>query len=1109
MGNTFFPSKKAYSSFVQACTTIKIPNSCQPRIKKETAFFAFFFVFFLLFMHVPSAAQKGSIRFHHLTIEDGLSQNSVFCILQDKKGFLWFGTQDGLNKYDGYEFTVLTHELSDPNSLSDSWITCLLEDNKGNIWVGTKQGLNVIDQKTSNITRFFHDPQNPQSLSHSYIECLAVDTKNKIWVGTQKGLNGYEPGPGTFQHFDNGSKPAKILRNGFVKSICSDRTGRIWVGVDNEGIILLDQQGIISQSFRHDPLVSQSLSNDIVNSIFEDIKGNIWVGTETGLDMFEPGSNSFIRLKEKNRALDANMSVIHADNLGRIWAGSMGNGLYIFDPEKNTILEFHQDLHSPYGLSDSSITSVYRDRTGALWVGTYGYGLNNWNPILQKFETFRHDPNNPSSLGVRSVRAIHEDRQGMLWVGGYDGLDRIDRKKGKTILRLDEPEVTDILNSSMIYAIIEDPIDPDHILWIGTEGGGLCRYNIKTNTSRKFESDPLEQHALQGGFVYALYADKNGSIWVGTEKGLNRLNNHTYEWEFFRHSPKNPQSLSHQHVTAITRDNKGNLWVGTDAGGLNLFDEKKNIFTHLKHDPSDNTSLSHNSIRCIIVTKTGRLWIGTVGGLNTFHPETLSFSYYTTAQGLPNNVIYGILEDDNGSLWMSTNKGLSQFNPAKEEFKNYDYTVGLQGNEFNRNAYYKSRQGELFFGGISGLTALFPENIKDNPHIPPVVINDFQIFNRSIPIGKNKNGRMILEKNILETKEIYLSYKDKIFSFEFTALNYVFSEKNQYAYMMEGLEKEWNYVGNRRFASYANMAPGKYVFRVKGCNNDGLWNEEGTSIKIFVSPPFWQTLWFRILVAGIVLLFAITAYRLRTKSLRERSRLLEKMVEERTAELKYTNGELKDFAHIVSHDLKAPLRGVSQLASWIAQDNADKINDKSKEHLDLLLNRVSRMDHLISGILQYSRAGRKDGEIKKVDLMQTVTEIIDDLAPPGNIKVKISGKLPVIETDQVKITQVFQNLISNAIKYIDKAEGKVDIGCTDEGKTWKFFIKDNGPGIEEPYREKIFQVFQTLQSRDKQESTGVGLSVVKKIVELYGGKIWVESKPGQESSFYFTFPKSM
>jgi len=505
-----------------------------------------------------------------------------------------------------------------------------------------------------------------------------------------------------------------------------------------------------------------------------------------------------------------------------------------------------------------------------------------------------HDPENPNSLSHMFVMSFYEDQSGTLWVGtDGGGLNKYDREKDQFIHYRYNPRDPTSLSNDRVFSIVEDS---SGVFWIGTYGGGLNRFDPKSGKFTRYRHSPSDPNTLSDDRIRVIYEGQPGVLWVGTDGGgINKFKTGKGIFTRYQHDPSNPNSLSNDRTWSILKSDSGSMWIATFGGGLNKFDPEKGQFFHYRFNPDDPNSLINDYITTLYKDQSGILWIGSNGeGLIRFDPQKETFSNFSESEGLAGSAIYGILEDDEGSLWISTNNSLSKFNPQTETFRNYDANDGLQSNEFNGGSRYKSSQGEMFFGGISGFNSFYPEMIKDNPYAPQVVITNFRIFNKEVPIQEEEDEQSPLTKSITETDKIQLSYRDNMLSFEFSALHHVFPDKNEYAYRMEGLDKDWIYTSAaQRFATYTNLDPGKYKFRVKASNNDGIWNEEGVSLKITITPPFWQTWWFRSVVIIATLLLVVTVYKIRTRAIRERTRQLERRVEERTCELNVANKELQ------------------------------------------------------------------------------------------------------------------------------------------------------------------------------------------------------------------------
>jgi ligand-binding sensor domain-containing protein/signal transduction histidine kinase len=823
-----------------------------------------------------------TIRFDRVTGEDGLSQNVVLTIAQDRRGFMWFGTEDGLNKYDGYQFTVYKHDPDDPKTLSDNFVSVVYQDRAGVLWIGTRNGLNRLDSSTGTFVRYEHDPDDSQSIGGAWIVSLCEDREGALWIGTDDGgLDRFDRESGTFTHYRHDPADPASLSDDGVGAVYEDQKGHLWVGTD-AGLDLLNRETGTFTHFQNRPGDPQSLGGAEVSAITEDQEGHLWIGTEDGgLNRLDHSSGdalaegAFTRYRQADadpQSLAHNrVKAVFADSIGRLWVGTQ-NGLDLYDADRDRFIHYQNDPGDPSSLSSNAVWSIYEDRTGVLWFGTYGGALSKYNRTTDQFALYQHRPDLPDSLSDNMIWAIHQDGEGVLWVGTFNGgLNRLDRESDELVVYRHDPGDADSLSSDDVRAVLEDH---SGALWVGT-GGGLDRLDRKSGSFVHYRNDPGDSTSLSENRVSVLFEDRRGDLWIGTRTGgLNRFDRETGAFIRYQHDAGDPASLSDDRVWALYEDSAGRLWVGT-LGGVNVWDPDTGQFMRYLSDPDDPQSLSNDAVFAFYEGAGGAMWVGTWGsGLDRFDPQTGTFGHYTEKDGLANNVVYGIEADLEGNLWMSTNKGLSKFDPRTETFHNYDVRDGLQDNEFNVGAHFASPGGELFFGGVRGFNAFYPQQVTGNPHVPPVVITAFGKFNQ------------VVRRDLEPGEHIQLTYRDSFISFEFAALDYTAPDKNQYAYMLEGQDETWVDAGTRRHVDYTNLRGGDYVFRVRGSNNDGVWNEEGTSVTLTVTPPVWETWWFR---GGAVLLLAagvVGGYWLRVRGVEARSRELERQVEERSRDLK-------------------------------------------------------------------------------------------------------------------------------------------------------------------------------------------------------------------------------
>lgn len=855
-------------------------------------------LFLVLLLSEIASALEFNPRFHNLYLEDGLSQASVSCITQDFKGYMWFGTQDGLNRYNGYQFKVYRPDPENPASISNNSIWALFTDHDGVMWVGTYGGLNRYQQETDSFIHYQHDPSDQQSLSHNDVRAIYEDLDGLLWVGTHGGgVNVFDSKQAQFTRYKHDPDNPASLSHDTVHTIYVDRKGQVWVGTD-AGLNRFDRER--QQFLRY--VLEEKKSNqlgdyEVIKSIYEDSRGMLWIGTYgKGVFVWDEEKQRFISYRynaqNKNSLVDDRVMTLLEDDSGRIWIGTDGGGLDIYDPKSNKYGHYIPHVDDPYSVSSNRIYSLYKGQGGVLWLGTYLNGVGHYDKYSLGFNTFRNKGFGEIEEIVHT-RNFLEDRQGYLWLGTEGGgLIRQNRKTGEAkLFRHDEKDFRS-LASNRILKIYQDK---EGAIWVGASGGWLHQYHPEKENFTRHQLEPKTGEGFPHGNVRGIYEDSQGIFWIGSDTGgMHRFDRDKKSFVHYHNHSDDIDSLSSNRVFNIAEDHTGALWIATFGGGLNRYDREKDSFTHYRNDPGNSNSIGFNHILSVFEDSKNRLWITTDGGgFDRYDKGSGKFIHYTKEQGLISTTLYGILEDNRGYLWMSHNKGISRFDPESGRFWNYDVDDGIQGNEFYGGAYYKGRSGLFYFGGLDGYSVFDPDEINDNPYSPAVLIDGFQLFNRPVPVGEMEDGRRLLEKTIDATKTLTLSYRDYVLSFEFVGLNYINAEKNQYAYRMEGLENDWNYVGNRRFATYTTLPPGAYVFHVKAANNSGVWNEEGAALNIIITPPFWRTWWFQGGAILILLVMIAVVYRVRVRAIKERNLTLQGLVEERTTELRAKNEELE------------------------------------------------------------------------------------------------------------------------------------------------------------------------------------------------------------------------
>lgn len=812
-----------------------------------------------------ATAGEERISFGHLSLEEGLSQSIIEQIVQDRTGFMWFATEDGLNRFDGYRFSVHRNVPSDPQSLSYNELKALYEDRDGALWVGVfASGLNRFDPSTEKVVRYQHDHDQPGSLAADTVRCVLEDGAGRLWVGTEGGgLDLLDRSTGTFTHHRADPDDPHAISHNDVRTIYEDRDGTLWIGTNGGGLNRFDPERGVFFAYRHSADDPTSLGNDTVLAIHEDASRTLWVGTYGGgLDSLDRNTGTFTHHRndpdDPTSLSNDFVKTLCEDHVGTLWVGTDGGGLNRYNRDNRSFTSFRHDPIKPNSLSSDRVYAVLQDRSHVLWVGTYGGGLNYFDVTRKEFRRYGNDPGDENSLSNNIVWSFHEDPDGVLWVGtDSGGLNRLDRSTGTWQWFLHRPDDPSSLSHNTVRVVFGDR---DDRLWIGTNGGGLNRLDRATGRFIHYRHDPDDPDTLSHDQLRSISQDRSGALWIGTfGGGLDRLDPTTETFTHFRHDPDNPTSLSHDFIRFAFEDSRGALWVGTQGGGLNRLDPRSTEFVHYRHDPEDPTSIGTDHVFAVHEDESGTMWFGTFGGgISRLDRATGRFRRFREGDGLASDSVYAMLEDRFGTLWISTTKGLSRFDPVTEIFRNFDVRDGLQSNEFNGGSAYLSSRGEMFFGGINGFNAFFPNEIKVNSVVPTVVITDLLLFNESIGVGDAVNGRVLLDRSITFTPHVDLSYRDNVVSFEFAALHFSSPGKNRYAYRMAGFSDDWVPVSaERRFATFTGLRPGRYVFSVRGANSDGFWNEDDTSITLTIKPPFWSTWWFRL--TGLAVLAALVA----------------------------------------------------------------------------------------------------------------------------------------------------------------------------------------------------------------------------------------------------------
>lgn len=1042
-----------------------------------------FLLFVLLFGYRPANAQKNKISFKHLTVENGLSQSSVLSVAQDSMGFMWFGTKDGLNKYNTRNFEIYKREKGNKSSLSSGQnINALLTDSKGNLWVGTQKGLNRYLPESNSFKRYQYNPKNKNSISNNIVRSIFEDKEGHIWIGTDSGLNKLTIND-RFMRFLPGKDVSSGLAHHLVKAIHQDHEGVMWIGTI-KGLTRLQQKDgkYYFRSYFHKQGDPGSLIDNDVSAIFEDPRRNLWVGTHnSGLELFDRTKGTFRHfMSRKGDASRISSNVVRrikTDQEGRLWISTL-NGINILDLDNFKFTVLNHNPEDPTSLNHNSIYDILQDATGSMWVGTYFGGVNFYHVNATPFREYK------ASLGKNGI------------------------------------------SSNVVSSIVEDR---NHNLWIGTEAEGLNYYDRATGQFRSFKHDTENPNSLSSNLVKAVSIARNGEVWVGTyEGGLDVYQPATKTFRHYKPNYADPKALNSNRIVCLLHDSKNRLWIGTRAQGIFIYNEKEDNFTPYSNpgnhhdlrflrylfedskkriwiatnsgtyvlDPvsnkirsftvSDNSS-KFDDINVIQEDSRGVIWLGSYdAGLIRYDAVKNKIRYYTMKNGLPSNVVLGILEDKQKNLWISTDNGLAKFD--RKSFKTYTIEDGLPGNVFNYNSFYKDTKGEFYFGGYNGLVSFFPEQIRENKKIPKVVFTRLRLFNKTVVIGDESN---LLKRNISLTKELTFSHSQNIFSVEFAVLNYIKSEKNKYAYKLEGLDKEWNYVTSP-IATFYNLPSGTYKLLIKGSNNDGLWISQPEEMTIHIQPPFWKTWWayliYILFLSGI--LFLIFRFLWIRALLRKEHEVYQMKM---------------DFFTNVSHEIRTPLTLIIGPLEHLINDT--KEYPRINRRLLTVKKNAGRLTRLVNELMDFRKqeAGKLRLNVSPQNIVEFAKEIylsFQYLAIKHHIDYQFNSSDDDIELyfDPEQLEKVFFNLLSNAFKFTPE-HGMIILTVKRSEKGFvEITVLDNGKGIPEESRTKLFTDFyQVKDPLSRNNGTGIGLALSRKIARLHHGDLVLLPVPPSES----------
>lgn len=1090
-------------------------------------------LFLLLILTGPILVRSQDVQFERIATSGGASLGTINAIIQDRYGFLWLGTANGLLRYDGYDFKIFKHDPADSTSISGNHIWSICEDRTGDLWIGTsRRGLCRYVRGEDRFVRYRHDPNDTTSLGGDVeVPWVYRDRTDQIWIALWEfGLDRYERAPDRFLHHRIPIKDEEGVPRQSVHRIYEDRTGTLWIGT-KRGLVRLDRDRQTFRLYQHDPSDPRSLGGNYIYAILEDRDDNLWVGAlDGGLSRYDRPTDTFTVYRHdpdnpQSLSSDA-VSAVCVDSLGFLWIGTHDRGLNRLDPATGAISRFFSTPENPSSISTNQITSLYVDRAGVLWIGTAGKGLNRYHPSRRKFVHYRHQAGKPGSLSGDIVDAILETREGDIWVGtAGNGLNRYDPKKRKFIHYQHNLDNEHSLSSNFVSALAEDARG---YLWIGTYDGGLNRLHLKSEKITRVAGDHEDLKLIN-----ELLMDRRGHLWIGTDG--NGLNVYDTEREVFVYSGSDSTSpfYDKRHVFALYEDTDGNIWIGVWGEGVCRYDPATGDLTTYKHEPDNPTSLSSDAVVSISEDASGNYWFGTWGeGLNCLPADSQTFTRYTSADGLPNDNIYGILADQQDRIWVSTSNGLAKYDPRADVWRVYDQGDDIQSPEFRQGAYHQGRSGRFYFGGVHGFNTFQPEEVVDNPHVPTIVLTSFKIHEREVAPRK-------LDASLENLNAVILSHHENYLSFEFAALEFTHPQKNQYAYMLEGFDKDWIDSGSRRHAVYTNLDPGEYVFRARGSNSDGVWNEEGLAIRLTIKPPPWQTWWaytIYVLLAG-GLLYGIRKYELKRIGLTNELKL--KRME---AQKLYEVDQIKSrfFANI-SHEFRTPLTLIlGPLENLLQTTTQAKLRNQYK----IMLGNGRRLLHLINQLLDLAKleAGSMKLQAKSENIVPIVRNMVASFATLAErkqirLQFKTAEQRLIVHFDRDKLEKCLNNLLSNALKFTPEG-GRVTVAVAVAGGRGSkqlavgsnqlsvssnqlsvknrlltghcllITVTDTGIGMTPDQLDKIFDRFYQVEHAHSQEreGTGIGLALTKELIELHGGEIQVTSTPWKGSTFVVRLP---
>ena len=1070
-------------------------------------------IIFSLIVFINAYSQQ--YNFFNYSINDGLSQSVANCIFQDSRGYIWIGTQNGLNRFNGETFDIYSYNPVDSNSISNNWIYSISEDNDGNLWIGTKGGLNKYVAKQNSFKRIAYQTNFTYDLTKYSYNNICLNNGN-ILINTPPVISIYDPGKDTFTHFQS-----KLEYDGAVKDvkipIIEDGDGRIWIGSTN-GLSAFSPQTKEFSYFTFINKRGERFDDVNITALYIDKKGMLWVGTTTGLFNYNSKSEIF---EESQFTLDSTeilsfensyIRTIIEDKNENLIFGTEGNGLYILShSSKKTFVRNYTTENSD--ICYNLVQSLFIDKSENLWIGTLN-GISKTDLKKNKFNLYRNS-NSPNSLDLLGnvIASLYKDDDGILWAGNWgQGLNLINRSTNNVEHFSTQHLGNHKISNDFIHAIYKDT---DNYIWIGTRNGILI-YDKPNNTFvpyYEFFNNP-ELPLFNNVRINMIIQDKSSNYWIGTQNGLYKINSEKSTIEVFQTELDIDHQPSANLIYCLLEDSDGLIWIAT-VSGLDVYNP---VTKKIKHFRKEEKGLSDDLIISLCEDSKGRIWIGTSTYLNMYNKKDSTFTYYSKEHGLPNNNIFEIIKDKNNGLWFATGKGLCKFDEEQNTFHTFTIEDGLQGLEFNLRAAYLCADGEILLGGMNGFNSFYPKSISKNPYIPKLVFTSF--------FKTKGNSKEYI--NLEELDEVVLKFNVSSFTIEFAALEFTNPQKNNYLYQMEGISDEWINIGNRKFVPFSGLRPGEYTFKVKGSNNDGVWNDNEISISINKLPPWWRSIYAYIIYVVLILLSIELFIKIRERKLRYDKKILEQSVLERTLQIEEQNSLIvsknkklnelistKDkLFSIIGHDLGNQFNIIVGFLEVLVSDFKKLDAAKVEYHLINISNSSKYAYNLLENLLTWARMQTNLIQFNP-ETFNIQTKIIESIellkgaSSKKNIKIEFNANEEIsIYADINMFSTVFRNLVANAIKFTPE-HGKISISVKQKKDFCEITVKDNGVGISEENIGKIFRIDSKNKTlgTNGEKGTGLGLILCKEFTEKHNGEIWVESEAGKGSQFIFTFPK--